>query len=110
MRPKCRFLEPLQAGKGKRRDCGHPRRGGTAELLVECQSCEMWDGLDGTPPAPPPPVTRTPLPCLHEGAPAPPPNGLPSTKAYLTCDAGRGVVCRCACNAKCPGYEPEGGT
>lgn len=62
-----------------------------------------------------PPVPRTlfPLPCVHQGSPAPPPQGQPAGREYYVCEAGRGVVCKCVCNpSKCSLYtadrpEPE---
>lgn len=61
--------------------------------------------------APPAAPARNPLPCAHEGAPAPPPNGVATTKTYLHCGAGLGVggvVCRCNCNSGCGKYEADG--
>lgn len=49
--------------------------------------------------------TAIPLPCIHEGRPVPPSPGQSVTASYLVCEAGKGVVCRCACNFQCDRYD-----
>ncbi len=51
-------------------------------------------------------------PCEHRGGPAPPPNGLPTARAWHRCGHPAQplgpVVCGCrGCGPRCPGYAPD---
>jgi hypothetical protein len=77
----------------------------------QCRLC--WVRRYGPEPVPPPVelvTARAAPPCAHEGHTAPAPAGLNPRKTYLRCDKGMGtggVVCRCDCNSRCKGYEPD---
>lgn len=114
---RCQFLGH-KAGVG--RTCSSPDRGGVVDHRTDCQACPYYAAEVPTArvfaPSPLPPrqvetttvtTARVPLPCVHEGRPSPPPEGKPTTKSYLQCDAGLGVVCRCNCNPSCKKYEAE---
>lgn len=111
MRARCKHAGRLKSGRDRLRNCSHPEVGGECETAGRCQTCGKWERAGErtgeTADLPPARVALQVLPCLHEGAPAAPPNGQPSAKSYLHCDAGLGVVCRCTCNTRCARYEAD---
>jgi hypothetical protein len=73
--------------------------------LDQCRVC--WLGL--TPNAERGTRNAERKPCLYvrETSPAPPPPGKSVRQAWIRCEVIGEVVCRCACNAQCRGYEAD---
>lgn len=100
---------------------------GLAEPYVEgrdCRRCflfatnhqvnQAWGGdgslipvRDNYRPPRPRPIQKSPLPCIHEGQPCPPPPGRDVRRRWLHCESGKGVVSQCQCNVRCDRYEAD---
>lgn len=93
----------------------HPTINNPSEAVTEIRRLQLLHGLTKQIPGHPDyevARTRTPLQCVYEGRPHQPPEGRDARKMWFQCDAGKGVVCKCAncgcvCNESCDKYVAD---